>query len=106
MAHYAGDTVSGIVTWAAHFGRENLASEDLYFSHEHNLCLVQHEEVFSYMSPTQPPVKVITKKQIIGQAEKKNGWKIIKVSFPLNHPCEGGKKLGSRQQIKKCMREK
>lgn len=65
-------TASGTIIWAAFFGRENPASEDLYFSHEHNLCLVRHDEVFSNVIPTQPPIKVITKKQNnrIGWAKK------------------------------------
>lgn len=87
VSQYVGDTVSGTVTWVPCFGRENPASEDLNFSHERNLCLVRHYEVFLYTICTQPPVKVITKKQIIGQPEK-DDLKIIKVSFPLNRPCE------------------
>lgn len=87
MSHDVGDTVAGTVTRASCFGRENPTSEDLYFSHERNLCLVRHDEVFSYTIRTQPPVKVITQKQIIGQPEK-NDLKIIKVSFPFNHPYE------------------
>lgn len=105
VSQYVGDTVSGTVTWVPCFGRENPASEDLYFSQGRNLCLVRHDEVFLYTICTQPPIKVITKKQIIGQPEK-DDLKIIKVSFPLNRPCEEKKKWGSRQQVKKCMREK
>lgn len=69
-SHSAGYTVLGTVIWATFFGRENLAPEYLYFSHEHNLCLVRHGEVFSDMIPTQPPVKVITKKQ-----NNRTAWK-------------------------------
>lgn len=71
MSQYAVYTVLGTIIWATFFGRENPASEDLYFSHEHNLCLVRHDEVFSYVIPTQPPVKVITKKQNNRMGQKK-----------------------------------
>lgn len=62
MFHHVVYTALDAALWATFFGRKNPASEDLYFSHEHSLCLVRHDEVFSYMVPTQPPIKVITKK--------------------------------------------
>lgn len=44
----------------------------LVFFAQANLCLVRHDEVFSYMIPTWPPVKVITKKQNNRMGDSKN----------------------------------